>query len=54
VDAGFQERRYDPFTRRLLTPDRHVSANALFLRDIKFAQERVSSAPPVQVLGRRL
>lgn len=53
-DVGFQERRYDPFTRRLLLPDGTAAANALFLRNIAFAQERVSSAALVQVLGRRL
>lgn len=52
--AGFTERDYDPFARKLLrepSPHRH---NALFVRDDCYVQERVSSAPQFRVMGSSL
>jgi FkbM family methyltransferase len=50
--AGFQPFRYDPFARRLsplATPGAH---NTLYCRDLAFIQARLTSAPPVTVLGK--
>ena len=52
-DAGFSERYYDPFARRLQeTPVAGlVAANRLYLRDPAVAQRRVTAAPALHVGG---
>jgi FkbM family methyltransferase len=54
--AGFERMSYDAFDRALvaarpLADPRRVSDNELYVRDAAFVQERVRSAPPVNVVG---
>ena len=53
--AGFVQRNYDPFTRRL-SSERvpRQGSNALFVRDLEFVQERLVGAPPIRVLDNLL
>lgn len=52
--AGFVERWYDPFARRLeLAPNRMEQHNHLFLRNEAFVTERLASAAPVR-FGRQV
>ena len=50
-DAGFHERWYDPFARKLHEAPVAglVAANRLYLRDPVSAQARVTAAPPLKV-----
>jgi FkbM family methyltransferase len=52
--AGFRERSYDPFSRRLRARDAREGGNTLFLRDEAFVQRRLSEAATIHVLGTRL
>jgi FkbM family methyltransferase len=52
--AGFRERSYDPFARRLRARDSSEGGNTLFLRDEAFVQQRLSEAAAIHVLGTRL
>ena len=49
--AGFRERFYDPFARRLQERpvDGLKAANRLYLRDVAGAQQRVTAAPALHV-----
>ena len=51
--AGFRERFYDPFARRLheRPVDGLKAANRLYLRDVAGAQQRVAAAPALHVGG---
>jgi FkbM family methyltransferase len=51
---GFHEQLYDPFTRLLRPPTSIASGNALYVRDPTFFERRLSTAPPVRVLGTKL
>ncbi len=56
---GFAEYRYDPFSRRLRSRSddgikEGLSGNTLFLRDIDLVKERIETAPPFTVLGRKI
>jgi FkbM family methyltransferase len=52
---GFKEQFYDPFTRTLRsTPFGFRTANALFIRDMEIAVERLASAPLRIVAGQVL
>jgi FkbM family methyltransferase len=49
---GFTQLHYDPFARRL-TPEScdFTPSNTLFVRDLAFVEQRVLTAPAIQVLG---
>jgi hypothetical protein len=49
--AGFVERGYDPFTRKLRPYGGQDTSNTLFLRDADFVQQRLNDAPQIRVLG---
>ena len=52
LNAGFAQYEYDPFQRRLSPATRQKpSKNALFLRDVSFVTERLSSSASFRVLG---
>ena len=59
TDHGFERAFYDPFTRGLQrTPNRWAlsngkwtASNEFFVRDWKFVEERLRTAPPVTILG---
>jgi hypothetical protein len=52
LSAGFGQYEYDPFQRTLSPAAGHRSANnALFLRDLSFAEARLMAASSFQVLG---
>ncbi len=49
---GFMRMYYDPFRRALTpSPNAYKASNILFVRDLDFVTARVSSAPPIEVLG---
>jgi FkbM family methyltransferase len=49
---GFRQLHYDPFARRLtVEPCDFTPSNALFVRDLGFVEQRVLTAPAIQVLG---
>ena len=53
--CGFERAYYDPFTRALTTtPSEIPASNAVFVKDWSFLRERLSTAPPVHVLGRSI
>ena len=49
--AGFQACSYDPWTRTLSLDVAACGGNQLWIRDLDWARERVSTAPVFQVLG---
>ena len=52
LNAGFAQYEYDPFQRRLNPATRQKPCNnALFLRDISFVTERISSSAAFHILG---
>jgi FkbM family methyltransferase len=52
LSAGFSQFEYNPFRRSLSPAAGHGSSNnALFLRDLPFAIERLTTSSPFQVLG---
>jgi hypothetical protein len=53
---GFKQCRYDPFNRALKAEAGNgcSTVNALFLKDLGVARQRVESAPAVTVLGQTL
>ena len=53
-EAGFEETRYEPFSRRLSTDLSLHHSNALFVRRPAEVQDRLTSARRVRVLGRAL
>ena len=54
VSAGLREAAYDGFGRKLRGPGEVAMANALFVRDAAFVQDRVAAAKTVSVLGRSI
>lgn len=52
--AGFREAAYDGFGHRLVPPQQVMMANALFVRDDEFVEERVTSAKRISVLGQSI
>lgn len=53
-EASFERHSYNAFTRDLVEGDDQHTANALFVRDHAFVQQRILEAPAVCVLGRTL
>jgi FkbM family methyltransferase len=52
LSAGFSQFEYNPFRRGLSPAAGHGSSNnALFLRDLPFAIERLTTSSPFQILG---
>jgi FkbM family methyltransferase len=54
ASAGFREAAYDGFCRKLLPTGEVAMANALFLRDPAFVEDRLATAKAVSVLGRSI
>jgi FkbM family methyltransferase len=52
--SGFRECRYDPVERRISRTKPHNRVNGLFVRDLDFIQERVSSASTFALFGTRI
>lgn len=53
LDAGFTPCSYDPW-RRPMDPEHTASSNQIWIRNLAWAKERLSSAPPFEVLGQRI
>jgi FkbM family methyltransferase len=53
LDAGFTPCSYDPWRRRL-EPQHTASSNQIWIRNLAWAQERLRTAPPFEVLGQRI
>jgi FkbM family methyltransferase len=51
---GFNPFRYDPLTRGLEPVRTFGAHNTIYIRDLPFVAERLKSAPPFTVLGRRI
>lgn len=55
TSAGFVEQNYEPYTRRL-QPESQTGQrrNALFVRDVKFVQQRLVDGAPIRVFDKLL
>lgn len=54
---GFEAASYDPFSRALSKqeiPHRHLAANCLFIRDWSFVADRLQTAAPIKIFGRKI
>jgi hypothetical protein len=52
---GFARAYYDPFRHMLAHEPRGLtSSNTLFVRDFAFVEQRLASAPKIEVLGRSI
>jgi FkbM family methyltransferase len=48
---NFNAYNYNPFTRKLIAQDTYGNANTIYLRDIKFVQERLASAEKINIFS---
>jgi FkbM family methyltransferase len=54
-EHGFETFCYDPFARALVRqPKGNARHNTFFIRDLDFVRQRLSSATPVSVFGRKI
>ena len=51
TEAGFRPYSYDPFSRLLSLMETEGHFNTIYLRDLPFVQERISSAQKISVFG---
>ena len=55
AERGFEAACYDPFNRTLSRQQSHCkSSNSLFVRDWLFVADRLRTAEPVEILGRKI
>lgn len=54
MDLGFKAYRYAPFERRLRPQDQLVGGNKIYIRNLRKAEERTSSAKTFSVLGNKI
>lgn len=51
TSKGFEPYAYYPFERKLNRVTQRTTANVIYIRDIDFVSDRVSSSPKVNILG---
>src|SRR5579885_1844092 len=54
VSHGFDAHAYDPFTRTLTREGFTGQEDTIYVRDLRFVEQRVKEAPPFTVLGRAI
>ena len=56
ISYGFNPYTYEPFTRKLIPLDKMnlKSKNTIFIRDVDLIEERISAAPTIMVMGKKI